>query len=60
MWAEFDIYYGDDDGQATIRHLFSNVRDEWAGAEYRQEVAAVLLSRCLQKLWRDSYSKEEL
>lgn len=60
MWAEFDIYYGDDDGQATIHHLFSNVRDEWAGAEYRQEVAAVLLSRCLQKLWRDSYSKEEL
>jgi len=60
MWAEFDIYYGEDDGQATIRHLFSGVSDEWAGAEYRQEVAAVLLSRCLQKLWRDSYSKEEL
>lgn len=59
MWAEFDLYYGEDDGEAMIRQLFKDINDEWAGAEYRQEVAAVLLSRCLQKLWRDSNKKEE-
>jgi len=59
MVAEFDLTCGEDDGEATIRHLYKEISDEWAGAEYRQEVAAVLLSRCLQKLWRDSYTKEE-
>ena len=59
MLAEFDLYYGEDDGEVTIRHLFKDINDEWAGAEYRQDVAAVLLSRCLQKLWRDSNIKEE-
>lgn len=59
MLAEFDLHYGEDDGEVTIRHLFKDINDEWAGAEYRQEVAAVLLSRCLQKLWRDSTIKEE-
>ena len=43
----------------VIFHLFKDINDEWAGAEYRQDVAAVLLSRCLQKLWRDSTIKEE-
>jgi len=59
MLAEFDLHYGEDDGEVTIRHLFKDINDEWAGAEYRQDVAAVLLSRCLQKLWRDSTIKEE-
>ena len=59
MWAEFDLYFGEDDGETMIRQLYRDINDEWAGAEYRQEVAAVLLSRCLQKLWRDSYLKEE-
>lgn len=59
MWAEFDLDYGEDDGETTIRQLYKDTTDEWAGADYRQEVAAILLSRCLQKLWRDSYTKEE-
>lgn len=58
MLAEFDLYYGEEDGEATIRNLYKDCNDEWAGAEYRQDVAAVLLSRCLQKLWRDSHTKE--
>lgn len=59
MWAEFDIFYGDDDGETTIRNLYRGAEDAWAGAEYRQEAAAVLLSRCLQKLWKETNSKEE-
>lgn len=39
MMAEFDIYYGEEDGEATIRNLYKDCDDEWAGAEYRQEVA---------------------
>ena len=58
MLAEFDLYYGEEDGEATIRNLYKDCNDEWAGAEYRQDVATVLLSRCLQKLWRDSHTKE--
>ncbi len=30
--------------------MLTNAEDEWASAEYRQEVGAVLLSRALQKL----------
>jgi CO/xanthine dehydrogenase FAD-binding subunit len=59
MWAEFDLFYGEDDGETTIRQIYKDISDGWAGAQYRQEVAAVLLSRCLQKLWRDTYTKEE-
>lgn len=58
MWAEFDLKPGDD-GESIIQDLFKNVSDEWAGSEYRQEVAAVLLSRCLLKLGQDSNTKEE-
>ena len=58
MWAEFDLLPGYD-GETIIRDLFKNVSDEWAEAEYRQEVAAVLLSRCLQKLGTDSNTEEE-
>ncbi len=59
MWAEFDLHGNEDDGEDKIRFLYKEIKDQWAGAEYRQEVAAVLLSRCLQKLWRDSYNAEE-
>lgn len=59
MLAEFDLYYGDDDGENTIRHLYKDGEDGWAGAEYRQEVAAILLSRCLQKLQREANAREE-
>jgi CO/xanthine dehydrogenase FAD-binding subunit len=59
MWAEFDLNSGYDSGETTIRDLFKDVSDKWAGAEYQQEVAAVLLSRCLQKLGEDSNTKEE-
>lgn len=58
MWAEFDLHGDEDDGEDKIRYLYKDINDQWAGAQYRQEVAAVLLSRCLQKLWRDSYNKE--
>lgn len=40
----------DDDGQAEIKAVLADAEDEWASAEYRQEVGAVLLSRTLQKL----------
>ena len=59
MWAEFDLPDGEDDGEAKIRYLYKDINDPWAGAEYRQEVAAVLLSRCLQKLTQDTNPKEE-
>lgn len=59
MWAEFDLNSSEDDGEATIRQIFKNISDKWAGAEYRQDVAAILLSRCLQKLAKDSFMKEE-
>ena len=59
MWAEFDLLPGNDDGENTIRDLYKEVNDKWAGASYRQDVAVVLLSRCLQKLVQDSNSKEE-
>lgn len=59
MWAEFDLYPGNDDGETTIRDLYKDVNDKWSGADYRQEVAAVLLSRCLQKLIQDTKTKEE-
>ncbi len=58
MWAEFDLYSGND-GETIIRDLYKDVNDEWAGAEYRQEVAAVLLKRCLQKLTQNSFHEEE-
>ena len=59
MWAELDFNPGNDTGESTIRNIFKDVNDKWAGAEYRQEVAAVLLSRCLHKLGQDSDTKEE-
>ncbi len=59
MWAEFDLHPSDDDGETMIRELFKVINDPWAGAKYRQDIAAVLLSRCLQKLVQDSNLKEE-
>lgn len=59
LLVEFDLFAGEDDGASTIQKIYKHASDEWAGAEYRQEVAAVLLSRCLQKLWREANTKEE-
>jgi len=59
LWAEFDLFTGDDDGENTIRQLFRDADDAWASAQYRQETAAVLLSRCLQKLWKETNLREE-
>lgn len=57
--ASFDLYYGEDDGISTIKELYKDADDAWASAEYRQDIAAILLSRCLQKLWRLTNTKEE-
>ena len=59
MWAEFDLFSGNDDGETTIRDFYKEVTDKWAGASYRQDVAAILLSRCLHKLVQDPNAKEE-
>lgn len=47
-----------DDGQAEIGTVLVDSDDDWASAEYRQEVGAVLLSRALQKLTLQAESQE--
>jgi CO/xanthine dehydrogenase FAD-binding subunit len=46
----FKVQTVDEDEAAEIKLLLADSRDQWASAEYRQEVGAVLLSRALQKL----------
>jgi len=46
----FTLQNFDDDGQAEIKAALAEAEDDWASAEYRQEVGAVLLSRTLKKL----------
>lgn len=43
---------GPDSGGVEIagRNAYGHAEDEWAGAEYRQEMAGVLAARCLQHL----------
>ena len=43
---------GPDSGGIEIagRNAYSHAEDEWAGAEYRLEMAGVLAARCLQRL----------
>jgi CO/xanthine dehydrogenase FAD-binding subunit len=48
----------DDDGQDGIIALLAGAEDEWASAEYRQEVGGVLLSRTLQKLHLQAGNQE--
>jgi CO/xanthine dehydrogenase FAD-binding subunit len=38
-----------DEIQASARNAFHEAADEWASAEYRTEVAAILAKRCLKK-----------
>ena len=33
--------------EAAARNAFDGANDSWASAEYRQEVAGILVSRCL-------------
>ena len=47
-----------DDGQVELRTVLADSEDDWASAEYRQEVGAVLLSRALQKLTHQADSQE--
>ena len=41
---------GSDDMEAAAKNAFHEAGDEWASAEYRREIAAVLAKRCLAKL----------
>jgi hypothetical protein len=34
----------------TVQDAYSQAGDEWASAEYRQEIAAVLARRCLEQV----------
>jgi CO/xanthine dehydrogenase FAD-binding subunit len=36
--------------QAAARNTFHEAGDEWASAEYRMDVAAILVKRCLEKI----------
>jgi len=36
--------------EAAARNAFHEAKDEWASAEYRQDVAATLAKRCIQEL----------
>jgi CO/xanthine dehydrogenase FAD-binding subunit len=40
--------------ELAARDAYSQAGDEWASAEYRQEVAAILARRCLQKLKKEN------
>lgn len=41
---------GPDGAAAAAENAYSQAGDEWASAEYRQEIAGVLVRRCLQEL----------
>ena len=36
--------------EAAARNAFHEVKDEWASAEYRQDVTATLAKRCVRNL----------
>ncbi len=54
----FTIADFDDDGSAKIEAAFEGATDGWASAEYRQDVAKILLSRVLQKLQLQTRNEE--
>jgi CO/xanthine dehydrogenase FAD-binding subunit len=41
---------GSDDVEAAAKNAFHKAGDEWASAEYRRDIAAVLSKRCLEKI----------
>jgi CO/xanthine dehydrogenase FAD-binding subunit len=45
------------DVELAARDAYSQAGDEWASAEYRQQVAAILARRCLQKV-KEDYSND--
>ena len=47
-----------EDGHVELGTVLADSEDDWASAEYRQEVGAVLLSRALQKLHLQADSQE--
>ena len=49
IWEPFDLSEHDD-GIKQVTNLYQNADDAWASAEYRQDVAQVLLGHALQKL----------
>ena len=44
---------------ALVQQAYESSGDDWASAEYRQEMSQVLLSRCLQRLGIDATKKEK-
>jgi CO/xanthine dehydrogenase FAD-binding subunit len=34
----------------TAQNVFHEAKDEWASAEYRMDIAAILAKRCLEKI----------
>ena len=50
IWETFELSQSDEDDLEQISNLYQNSNDAWASAEYRQDVAQVLLTRVLQKL----------
>jgi CO/xanthine dehydrogenase FAD-binding subunit len=50
IWETFELSQSDEDDLEQISNLYQNSDDSWASAEYRQDVAKVLLTRVLQKL----------
>ena len=50
IWETFELSQPDEDDIEQISKLYQNSDDAWASAEYRQNVAKVLLTRVLQKL----------
>lgn len=50
IWEAFELSQPDEDGLEQIPKLYQNSDDAWASAEYRQDVAKVLLTRVFQKL----------
>lgn len=44
----------------SAKHAYQNAGDEWASADYRQEMAQVLSTRCLMQLDPANFDKEEV
>ncbi|MCK4899927.1 MAG: hypothetical protein KAS38_14200, partial [Anaerolineales bacterium] len=42
--------FGTDGAEIAARDAYSQASDEWAGAEYRMQVAGLLTKRCLDEL----------
>jgi CO/xanthine dehydrogenase FAD-binding subunit len=45
--------FGSEGAEIAARDAYSQASDEWAGAEYRMQIAALLTKRCLDELSND-------